>query len=54
VPEGSEEPEEYKYWPLCYLFADTQVYKREGGQEPAKPEIKKQTVKVEGLEEALA
>lgn len=27
VPDGADEPEEYKYWPLCYLFADTQVYK---------------------------
>lgn len=25
VPEGSNEPEEYKYWPICYLFANTQV-----------------------------
>jgi len=33
VPEGANEPEEYKYWPLCYLFANTQVYKPE-----AKPE----------------
>jgi hypothetical protein len=23
--EASEEPEEYKYWPICYLFANTQV-----------------------------
>lgn len=25
VPEGSQEPEEFKYWPICYLFANTQV-----------------------------
>lgn len=25
TPDGAQEPEEYKYWPLCYLFADTQV-----------------------------
>ena len=25
VPEGSSEPEEFKYWPICYLFANTQV-----------------------------
>lgn len=25
VPEGSTEPEEFKYWPLAYLFANTQV-----------------------------
>ncbi len=35
VPEGETEPEEYKYWPLCYLFANTQVYKRE--PKPAEP-----------------
>lgn len=29
VPEGTNEPEEYKYWPICYLFANTQVYKPE-------------------------
>ena len=27
VPEGSDEPEEFKYWPVCYLFGNTQVYK---------------------------
>lgn len=26
VPEGSDEPEEYKYWPLCYLFSNLQVH----------------------------
>lgn len=25
TPEGATEPEEYKYWPLCYLFSDLQV-----------------------------
>lgn len=34
VPEGTTEPEEYKYWPLCYLFANTQVYKPEPATEP--------------------
>lgn len=24
--EGSEEPEEFKYWPVAYLFANSQVY----------------------------
>lgn len=38
VPEGEEEPEEYKYWPLCYLFANTQVYKPD-----AKPEQESQS-----------
>lgn len=25
TPEGSEEPKEYKYWPVCYLFSNLQV-----------------------------
>lgn len=29
VPEGSDEPEEYKLWPVCFLFANTQVSKVE-------------------------
>lgn len=42
IPEGATEPEEFKYWPLCYLFADTQVIKPEKPEPvaipPAKPE----------------
>jgi hypothetical protein len=38
VPEGADEPEEYKYWPLCYLFSNEQVFKKgetpEASQEP--------------------
>lgn len=34
VPEGATEPEEYKYWPLCYLFANTQVYRPEPAAKP--------------------
>lgn len=34
VPDGATEPEEFKYWPLCYLFANTQVYKPEAKPEP--------------------
>jgi hypothetical protein len=34
VPEGADEPEEYKYWPICYLFANTQVYRPDEKQEP--------------------
>ena len=39
VAEGSEEPEEYNYWPLCYLFANTQVYKpaKQRQTAPAEP-----------------
>lgn len=34
VPEGATEPEEFKYWPICYLFANTQVYKPAAEPEP--------------------
>jgi hypothetical protein len=36
TPEGATEPEEYKYWPLCYLFSDLQVIDPE--QKKAEPE----------------
>jgi hypothetical protein len=55
VPEGSTEPEEYKYWPICYLFSNCQVHKME--LKPAEPqpeqEPQRQPVNVEDLEEAL-
>ena len=42
VPEGSNEPEEYKYWPMCYLFANTQVITadqmKEHREKASKPE----------------
>lgn len=42
VPEGSNEPEEYKYWPICYLFANTQVITanemKEHREKASKPE----------------
>lgn len=47
VPEGTSEPEEYKYWPVCYLFANTQVYKPEAKPEPEaqhEPEPELETV----------
>lgn len=36
TPEGATEPEEYKYWPICYLFANTQVHKPVKEDKPAK------------------
>ncbi len=52
APEGNEEPEEYKYWPICYLFANTQVFKK--GEAPeAQPEPRKQIQEVASLEESL-
>jgi hypothetical protein len=29
TPEGATEPEEYKYWPICYLFSELQVINSE-------------------------
>lgn len=52
APEGDEEPEEYKYWPVCYLFANTQVYKK--GETPeAPPEPQQEAQEVASLEESL-
>ena len=34
MAEGSDEPEDYKYWPLCYLFANTQVFRPEKEKQP--------------------
>lgn len=53
VPEGEEEPEEYKYWPLCYLFAITQVYKPEKKEKQPEPQKQGNTPKAESLESAL-
>ncbi len=54
TPEGSDEPEEYKYWPLCYLFANTQVtYTRKEATE--RSEIMEESkVPAMNLSEALA
>lgn len=44
--EGSEEPEEYKYWPVCYLFSNLQVEKpeaREQAQAQPEPTEQKET-----------
>lgn len=51
VPEGSTEPEEFKYWPICYLFANTQVHKPDTNT-GSKPEIQQPT-EVEEFEESL-
>lgn len=56
TPEGSDEPEEYKYWPLCYLFSNEQVHKNsereEAGQEQ-EPEQTKKPQPVAELDELL-
>lgn len=51
VPDGSTEPEEYKYWPICYLFANTQVHKKAEPQ--LEPEARQQPREVEQFEESL-
>lgn len=38
VPEGSDEPQEFKYWPICYLFANTQVVSKQDKQPKPSPE----------------
>ena len=44
VPEGANEPEEFKYWPICYLFANTQVY------QPKEETTEQQAQEVEPVE----
>ncbi len=34
TPEGSTEPEEFKYFPLAYLFSNLQVVKVKAAKEP--------------------
>lgn len=51
VPDGATEPEEFKYWPLCYLFANTQVYKPEAKPEQeTQPEPEQELATVSGDE----
>jgi hypothetical protein len=53
VPEGADEPEEYKYWPLCYLFSNEQVFKKGTTPEPHQKQHPKTAPKANNLEEAL-
>lgn len=55
IPEGATEPEEYKYWPVCYLFSDLQVTKPEPAnvQEPAKTEQVPEQVQAFEMESLL-
>jgi len=51
VPDGATEPEEFKYWPVCYLFANTQVYKPEAKPEQeTQPEPEQELATVSGDE----
>jgi hypothetical protein len=43
VAEGSDEPEEYNYWPLCYLFANTQVFKANKDKQPEREQHRQHT-----------
>lgn len=52
VPEGSNEPEEFKYWPICYLFTDTQVFKADTEKAETQPTNRK-PADVENFEESL-
>lgn len=51
VPEGSTEPEEFKYWPICYLFANTQVHKK--GEANTEPQRTNQPEHIEQFEDSL-
>ena len=53
TPEGSEEPEEYKYWPICYLFSELQVIKPEQPEPRPEPEEKPESVAVLEMDSIL-
>lgn len=53
VAEGSDEPEEYNYWPLCYLFANTQVYKPVREQHPEQKQPHRQHTAAPVFDESL-
>lgn len=50
VPEGSTEPEEFKYWPICYLFSNTQVITAEQMKEHREKVNKPETATSQKLE----
>ncbi len=51
VPEGSNEPEEFKYWPICYLFANTQVHNP--SEAATEPQRNHQPQPIEQFEDSL-
>lgn len=56
IPEGSTEPEEFRFWPLCYLFADTQVFRKGDEEETTAtphPAERRTPATVEELEDSL-
>lgn len=53
TPEGSEEPEEYKYWPICYLFSDLQVTKPEQSETRPEPEQEPEPAEVLEMDSIL-
>lgn len=54
VPEGAQEPEEYKYWPICYLFSNLQVTRPEPVKnQPEQNRPKPEPVEVMELDEAM-
>lgn len=54
TPEGATEPEEYKYWPICYLFSDLQVIKPEAAEPQPKPEAEPEPAEVMEMDEILS
>lgn len=53
TPEGTEEPEEYKYWPICYLFSELQVIKPEQPEARPEPEQKPEPAAVLEMDSIL-
>lgn len=53
IAEGSDEPEDYKYWPLCYLFANTQVFRPEKEKQPEQEQPRHQRTATPIFDESM-
>jgi len=53
IAEGSDEPEDYKYWPLCYLFANTQVFRPEKEKQPEQEQPRHQRTTAPIFDESM-
>ena len=51
--EGSDEPEDYKYWPICYLFANTQVFRPEKEKQPEQEQPRHQRTTAPIFDESM-
>jgi hypothetical protein len=53
IAEGSDEPDEYSFWPLCYLFANTQVFRPEKEKQPDQEQPHQQRTNAPVFDESM-